>query len=471
MFRLLLILGLLANPAAVVAQAEEPKQKEDPFDGLDHTGTPPLPPKADRQPPPSAEPGVKRPLPDYDGRPSESTSAGEALIWIPRVIFYPVHAVLEYAVRIPIVYTVRFAEEHYLIQKITRFFTFNEGKGGLFPTMFYDFGLSPSFGLYFFYDDLGAENNDLVLQAGAWPPDKYHFIATDSFNVFRNNQGTVTTRGEFTYRPDKVYCGLGPDSGSDRRFFRLRLTEAELCLRAILRDLHRVSLGLFFRNAKITGGKSPSVEAPDLPPGYGNTYNLISARVKLEFDSRDPERLRTPGSGLRLEAFSSFNIDPADTDLLFVRWGGELSGFLDLSGINHVLALRLYSEILEEIGDTTTPFTELIALGGAEHLRGFLGGRFSGYSALVATLDYRYPIHRYFDANIFTSIGNVFDGRLDNLHPKRMVMAWGIGIRSNTSRDVSFDIMVAFGTNQLREWDEEFEIDNVRFLVGINQGF
>ena len=107
----------------------------------------------------------------------------------------------------------------------------------------------------------------------------------------------------------------------------------------------------------------------------------------------------------------------------------------------------------------------------AENLRGFLGGRFRGDSALVVTADYRYPIHTKLDANLFLSIGNVARGRLDQLDLNKMAMVWGIGVRTNTSRDVSFDIMVGFGTNLMQEWDEKFKVDNVRFIVGINQGF
>ena len=282
------------------------------------------------------------------------------------------------------------------------------------------------------------------------------------------------------YRPDKPFYGLGNNSGSDKRFYQLQMNEAELSLRAALEDLNRVSMGLLYRNARISNGKSPSVDGPDSPfnvndpysvPGFGKSYNLLIARVKLEFDTRSPDRPFTPGSGLRLEAFSSFSLDVNNTDLRFLRWGGEVAGFLDLSGINHVLALRIYTEILEDLGETAVPITERIVVGGSEYLRGFLRGRFRSDSAFVVTADYRYPIHAIFDANIFLSLGNVFDGRLSNLRIPGMVMSWGIGVRSNTSRNVSFDIMVAFGSNQLGEWDEDFDLDNIRFLVGINQGF
>ncbi len=451
-----------------------------PYAGMDHSGTPVLPPRQITLPPQSAKPGEERPLPGYDGRPPDGLSAGEALIWVPRAIFYPVHLILKYGVQYPITGAITLAEEHHVLNRVQRFFTFRDGKGGLFPTFFVDFGLYPSMGLYFYLDDLFVPNNNLVLQAGFWPTGWYHFTVTDRFKVFRNDQGTVTLRGEFVWRPDFVFTGLGPDSTSNEYWFGARHTEVEASLRTALKDLNRVTFGLFYRNVMIEGGDSPSVDDKAAPfsrnlqksmPGYGWTYNLLTAQLKFELDSRSPDRVFTPGSGLRLELFGSLNVDPSDAELSFARYGAEAAGFLDVSGLNHVIALRLYTELLEPIGDAPVPVTERISLGGAEYMRGFLGGWLRGDSALVLTLDYRYPIWTFLDANIFASLGNVFNGRFEDIHIERMMMVWGIGLRSNTSRDVSFDIMLAFGTNQLGIWDDDFRINHVRAVFGINQGF
>ena len=466
-----------SQPATPTSQ---PRSAADPFAGLDHSGTPSLPPREITLPPESARPGQQRPLPRYDGREPRSTSAGEALIWVPRALFYPVHLVMEYGIRWPITTGITLAEEHYILPRVKRFFSFNDGKGVLFPTFFVDFGLYPSMGLYFSHDDLFVEHNSLTLQAGFWPTGWYHFVARDSFKIFRNNQGTVTLRAEFVYRPDFPFAGLGPDSISTEHWFGKRQTEVEASLRTALTDLNRVSFGIFYRNVLIEEGDEPSVDARESPfasdlqtsvPGFGATYNLLSAQLRFELDSRSPDRVFTPGSGLRLELFGSISVDPGDTELSFVRFGGEAAGFLDLSGINHVVALRIYAEMQETIGETVVPITERIALGGAEYMRGFLAGWLRGDSALVFTLDYRYPIWTFLDANLFVSMGNVFSARFSDVHIQKMIMCWGVGLRSNTSRDVSFDILLAFGTNQMGIWWDDFRINHVRVVFGINQGF
>jgi hypothetical protein len=111
----------------------------------------------------------------------------------------------------------------------------------------------------------------------------------------------------------------------------------------------------------------------------------------------------------------------------------------------------------------------MIVLGGAEHMRASLEGRFRGQSAMVITADYRYPIWAYLDGELFLGLGNTFGEHLHGFAWDRLHLSWGIGLRSNNSRDVSFDIMVAFGSNRLDA--DKFEIERVHFVMGVNQGF
>ena len=495
-----------------------PADSPDPYAGLDHTGTPPLPPRDDALPPSSGEPGKRREAPNYDGRPGQDPSAGEGLIWVPRVLFYPLHLVLEYGLRWPIVQGITFAEKHYLIERTKRLFTFADGKSGLFPTLFFDFGVNPSAGLYFYYNDLGFRTNSLSLQAGVWADDWYHVIATDSFKVFRNDSGEITLRGEFIYRPDqvfKVFSGINrrfatdpgtnvpvllPRAITDEHFFRVREVELESSLRAKLTDLNRVSFGVFYRNVKIENGYGPSIEDSAVGwgsgsgdpasawvarrvPGYNATYNLIESKLRFELDSRSPDRVFTPGSGLRLELFGSFAIDPGQTALNFVRWGGEAAGFWDVSGHQ------------PRAGAAPLPR----GAGGHRRRAGAADradrpGRRRAHARLPRGL---VPRRQRLRADPGLPLPDlVLPRRLPLRQPGQRLrgalrvlprqadgqLNWGIGFRSNTSREVSFDFMVGFGTNELREWDEEepekgeprnrgFEVDNVRVIFGINQGF
>lgn len=454
----------------------------DPYAGLDQTGSPPPPPRRNRLPPRSSKPGEKRPVPRYSGR-DAPLSAGQVLIWIPRVIFYPVHLVLEYLVRWPLVNLIALMEKHYVFPRIKELFTFAGGRAVLYPTYYLDFGRTTSVGLTFRFNDLGIKNNNFSFNAAFSDNNFIQVAANNSFRVFRRDRGLVALGVGHLNRPDRPFAGLGPESQQAAlSFYRLGATDVKASLTASLGALNRAGIGLYYRNATITGGQSTSiadprtrlffdVRDPAQVPGYNNTYNLLGARVRLELDTRARERAFTSGSGLRLELFGSANVDPGNGSLSWFTWGGELAGFLDLSGHNHILGLRFYLEAQETVGDVPLPIEERLKLGGSEYLRGFLAGRFHGDSATVITLDYRYPIWFLFDANFFVSIGNVWTGRFRELSFGRMVMSWGLALRTSTSRRSSFDILFAFGTNRLGEWTEDFRHDSFRFVFGFNQGF
>ena len=461
----------VSGPAAPTRDNAE--NQADPFSGLDHSGTPSPPsrlstggkgqPLADR-----------RSLPNYDGRVSEALTVGDVLIWVPRAVLYPVHLLLEYGLRWPMVKLVTVAEEHYVFNRIKRFFTFADGKAGLYPTAFFDAGRGLWGGANFFYNGLGISNHSLIINAGYGSSGWYSVAARDTVRVFRNKGGLITLSGGYSSAPNLAFTGLGPDTDEeDQGFFGLRLAEVDLSLSASLSGLNQVQFGVGYRNAKIEEGRDPEAPPADVP-GFGDAYDLLRIYLNLVADTRSPDRVWTPGTGLRLELFGSFQFDPSATDLNFFRWGGEAAGFLDLSGINHVIALRVYAEALESTGDALVPASELIALGGQRYLRGFLQGRFRGESALVVTTSYRYPVWAFLDADIFASVGNVFGQRWERLHVKRMTLNWGIGLRTNTSRAYSIGIMLAFGTNQFERWDDDgggFHIDRVRFMAGANHGF
>jgi outer membrane protein assembly factor BamA len=148
-----------------------------------------------------------------------------------------------------------------------------------------------------------------------------------------------------------------------------------------------------------------------------------------------------------------------------------LAGFWDVTGRNHVLSLRARVEMLESTGADPVPLTERLQIGGSEYLRGVLGGRYRGDSTIVLSAQYRYPIWSMLDASLFVEVGNAFLGRFEEFSLRNLMLSWGFALRTNTSRDVSFDIMIGFGTNPFHNWDGNFEVDSIRFTFGVNQGF
>jgi hypothetical protein len=439
--------------------------------GLDHTGTPP-PPRDEGLPAPSAAPGRKRPLPDYDGRPPPEASAGDVLIWVPRALLFPAHLVLEHVVRRPIVGLATFVEKHHIQSWIRRLFVYRDGKAGLFPTALYEFGLDPSIGFFFFYDDLFHPAHDIVLKGGFWTTDWARLELDDRVAVFRDDSGLIETNLLYLRRPDRPFYGIGADTREgDEGFYRVELLQARLGLSGRLSGLDRTTLELAYRRARFTDGEAPvisdrfAVGDPAVVPGFGG-YDLLSAGARVVLDSRSPDRVYTSGTGLRLELRGSFNVDPTAPELRFVRWGGGIGGFVDLSGENHVLGLRAELDLVENTGEREVPFTELATLGGRERMPGFLEGRFRGASTFLVTAEYRYPIWALMDASLFVGAGNAFGEHLAGLHAKRLHLTWGLGLRTNKRRDVSFDALLGFGSNRFDAGG--FKVDHVHFVFGVN---
>src|SRR5215470_800720 len=75
----------------------------------------------------------KRPVPDYDGRGDEPTTAGDVLLYVPRIVLFPLYLVSEYGVRRPMEWLVINAERGQWPSLILDFFTFEDRKIGVFP--------------------------------------------------------------------------------------------------------------------------------------------------------------------------------------------------------------------------------------------------------------------------------------------------------------------------------------------------
>jgi hypothetical protein len=472
-------IGLVVLALARAQAAEPPPALDEVMRGLDQTGTPPAPTPG-AQPPPSAPPGQKRPRPDYQGRQPDAPDLGETLVWVPRVAFFPVHAVTEYGLRRPMIAGITAAEKHYVFARVERVFTFLDGRAGFFPIIGLDLGLKPSAGFQGFFHRFGHPDNELTGSASVWNDRLLQVRAIDRARVFRDRTGTFSLRGSYLRRPDGVFYGLGGASRTDdRTYFFYRKMEVGSALEGRFSGLNRVGLDLAFRRLRFdgTGSSSPDILSrfggpgqPPLPPGFTSGYAVMVPRLRVVLDSRRPPDEEYRGSGVRLEADASYAVDPSHTATSFGTWGAELAGFWDFTGYNHELGARVNAHFVENIGDDPVPFTELANLGGLELMRGFLAGRLLGPSALEATLQYRYPVWSFVDAEVFSSVGNVFEGHLRGFALKRLFLCWGLSLRSKLSRETSLGVTMAFGSNRFDE--SPFRpADSFRFFFGLNEGF
>jgi hypothetical protein len=421
-------------------------------------------------------------VPDYDGRPSPPPTAREALIWIPRGALYPAHLVAEYVLRRPLVAVIRWGELHSVWPRVYDFFTWDQGRSGVYPLATVDFGLKQTAGLGIVWRDFIVPNNALRASAYASTQGVLGTSAQDRLSIFRDGTGAVYIGGGFVKRPDGVFYGLGSDTSTEgKTFYSFVSPYGSLGLTGSLGGLSRVFAEVGYRRFTFDrsdiSATTPSIDerfggpgqAP-LPPGFG-AYDLVQSRLGFVLDSREPNIDVVPsGTGVRFQPEVAYALDPRHTALRFITWGASAGGFLDVSGARHVLALELAARFTENRGSDDIPFTELPTLGGAEWMRGFLGGRLRGRSTVVATAQYRYAFWTFADAELFSSLGNAFGSHLDDFAFDRLFLNMGAALRTTFTRDTSMTVTLAFGSNRLDAADFRL-MDTTRFSFGVIHGY
>lgn len=428
--------------------------------------------------PTPARPGEsdeKRAEPDYDGR-GDRTTAGDVLIWVPRVLLAPPYLVSEYLLRRPIGFLISGAERAGLPVLVYDFFAFGpDHKSGVFPTVFYSFGFRTSVGLYAFWDDAFAPGHELRLRGSYGGKDWLAGSFTDRFRFGDDPLDLIALDATAIHRPDYAFFGLGPDSvrqdevryGRDTLEARLHVDKGlwrESTFRAdvLLRDVDFFRGGL--RDDTVLDDAIADGSLP-VPPGYDRGYTIGRSGVILSIDNRLPRP--APGSGFRLRGGAAHSAELRERGS-FVTYGGSATGFLDLNDIQRVVSLTAMTRMVDPIGDSTIPFTELVTLGGSEPMRGFFPGRLTDRSAAVLDLAYKWPIWIWLDGAMHAEFGNVFGEHLAGFELGKFRWSGSIGIESSGVTDNPLQIMLGLGS-------ETFEsggaVDSFRFVLGTTNGF
>mgnify|MGYP003412008360 FL=1 len=454
-------------------------------------------PKQAPRPDPPIAPDQKRPVPDYDGRGDDPVTVGDVLLWIPRVALSPLYLVSEYVIRRPLGWGVSAAERNDVPQKLVDLFTFGpDGNIALVPTGLIDFGFRASVGVYLRYNEFLAKPNKLRARAATGGLDWWLFNLSDRVTVAPQQE--LGPRAEWSTRPDWVFHGIGPESGSREARFKMRKAEAGLQYDAKLWRSSAASSFVGVRDASFdpaVGTSDDPTVAQEIargrypaPPGLADGYTVMVQSLMLELDTRprrSPEDLpeasdyvSPPGSGVRLQLRGEHAAGLRDLPRSrvstpqrhhWIEYGGTLGGFVDLTGTQRVLGLSLIADFADPIDPSgEIPFTEQASLGGPRPLRGFLEGRLVGRSSIVAELDYQYPIWVWLDGAMHYALGNVFGERLDGFDLELARQSFGLGFRSIGNRDHSFELLVAFGTDTFRGGAE---VEYLRFTLGATSGF
>jgi hypothetical protein len=428
--------------------------------------------------PPSPQPtqsSPARPLPDYDGR-SDSTSVGETLLWIPRIVLSPLYLVSEYVVRRPLEFVVTEAERAQLPEAIYNLFLFGPNhSAGVLPIAFVDFGFLPSLGLYFFWNDF-IPHHDLQVRGSTFGIRWLSGAISDRIHI--DPVTDLVLSANAIRRPDLQFYGVGSDTlqSAKSRYGASRL-EANVALELKLGKYSRLTSHLGMRSVHFHRGGfggNPLLEDqvaqgiyPE-PDWYDSGYTMLTNMVQLVLDTRQARP--ASGSGVRLEARVEqlSELKPAIGSGI-LRYGGSAGGFWDVGPSGRVLSLSLATNFVDPLRKgSSIPFTELAEIGGGELMRGFLLGRLYGRSLAVATLRYRWPVWVWLDGSIQVALGNVFDEHFANIAPKKLRFSGSIGVESVGSPDSSLELLLGIGSET---FEHGGQITSLRFVVGTNHGF
>jgi hypothetical protein len=433
-------------------------------------------PAAATPPPPGGE-SPKRARPDYDGRGGEPTTAGDVLIWVPRVVFFPLYLVSEFVIRRPLGWLITTAEQKQWPSAIRDFLTFGpDKKTGFVPAFFVDFGFRPSFGLYFFSDDVLAPGHDIRAHVSTFGPDWLQGSLASRSRI-DGKDATVDLKIEGAHRPDQIFHGIGPRTlMSDRARYGIDRVSGgpQFDVTWWRGSRMRFAAGMKYVNFREDACcDNQSVDAAlragriAAPPGYlEGGYTSVYERGELTIDSRRPRP--EPGGGYRVELEVEHGAQLDRAQSAWVRYGGGVGGYLDLSQHYRVVSLSLHTYFADPIGGGALPFTEHVVLGGSGLMRGFLYGRVHDRSAAVATLRYRWPIWVFLDGSAQVQMGNGFGPLLRDFDPGLFRLSAAIGVETVGSPDHTFEVLFGLGTET---FDQGASVNSVRFLFGTNRGF
>ena len=422
----------------------------------------------------------KRLKPRLDGREPKGPTAKEVLIWIPRVLFAPVHLVFEWGIRKPLGAILTAAERDNWSDFIIDFFTFEDRKIGVVPTFFYDFNFRPSVGIFAFWDELFVKPHSIRLIGGYGGEDWYRVTFLDQWDL--GKKAELSFGFNLWGRPDNIFAGIGLEGDPDLRsryFHEFIDGTGQFVLQPWRRSEIRFEAGVRrfrFRTAGSAGSDEQTLRAAlengvfAQTPGGLDGYFANFQRLLVRIDTR--KHRPAPGTGLLIEPYLNHGWDMENPDLRrWLGYGGRAAGFVDL-GQHRVLGLTGQTHFVNAVGDRADediPFTELFILGRRpQDLSGFLPGTLRGQSAAIFTLEYTYPIWVYLDGALHVSVGNAFGKNLEGFNVERFRGSIGLGIQSSLDEDNAFTFLVALGTSR---FDERFAIDSVRFVVGTQAGF
>ena len=423
-----------------------------------------------------AEKTAKRPphraVPDYDGREEPATSAGDVLLWVPRVVLFPVRLVVDYGVRRPFGFVVRKAEHSKSFRRFLSnlFKEVEDANPLIFPVVLVDFGFKNSVGVRAIWRrGYLVPKSDVTARVGTGGTDWWRADIGIKTKLDALRLSAITGA---TIRPDYVFYGIGRDT---RTAAKARYAAQKLFARGSVgghvKGLGDALLEFGISDNELTSSRydgALSIEdqvaagrIAALPNGYESDYKTARIGTRITLDTRaDGRRVR---SGARLDAAVERVYDlTEETSWTRIELMAGAGLLLDPVA-ERKLDIRLGVEIVEPDNDSTQiPFLELATISGAPWLRGLPTGRLYGASAAALLVDYHWPLAAWLDAHAHLGAGNVFDSELSGFALRHLRGSFGGALSVAGLSERQIGVSLHFGTDPL---GGELNVSSARFIL------
>ena len=395
------------------------------------------------------------------------------MLWIPRVLLFPLYATNEYLLRRPIGWLIRHAEAGNWFDKIQQLFTFGEdGNQMLVPTALFDFGLLPSVGLYYAGDDLFAKGNSLRLHGATWGRKWIDITAKDSYALTKRD--SISARFEFKRSEDNVFYGIGANVDSHLASrYGLEKVEGAVGYGHKLFHESRFDFSAGVRRlVYIDGGccGNPTLDERiaagelEAPPNYREDYTTAYGSAVLWLDSRAKRPAAGSGAFFQGHTTASFDLNEARS---WINYGGVIGAAVDLTGHQRTIRMQLGLDFVDPMQGNDVPFTDLTKMSSAL-MPGFIDGWMVGRSTAAAQIGYTWPVWAWLDGQARFSVGNAFGSHLAGLTPGSFRFSGDIGVTTAANRDQGFEVLFGLGTETI---DQGADITSVRVTFGSRRGF
>lgn len=193
------------------------------------------------------------------------------------------------------------------------------------------------------------------------------------------------------------------------------------------------------------GGKGgPSVDT-QFPPSeikaFGDDLYYLSVGLSLIHDNRDSDIIPERG-GIREISFDRYQgLNTTDYD--YNEYNLKVAQFIPALMPRHVVVLRTAWKYQQQ-ASIGIPFYRLAKFDVNSPARGFDYSRFSDRGSAVFNVEYRFPVWKFLDGQIFFDTGRVFHSPGD-FSFKHFKYDGGVGLRFRTPNYFLMRVQVAYG--------------------------